>query len=70
MKTEQAPLSGINAELTKAGLPAIPYRTVYTAAVDGVIPAERGGNGRWTFNPADVHKIAAALGVTSEPAAA
>ena len=49
--------------------PASGYRGCYTAAVDGRIPARRGKNGRWTFDPADLPTIAPAMGLTDAHAA-
>jgi hypothetical protein len=37
------------------------YRTTYTAAVDGRIPAEQGDNGRWSVARTDLPLIAATL---------
>jgi hypothetical protein len=43
----------------------IPYRRLYTAALDGRIPAEQGENGIWTYRAEDVPSIAAALGLSA-----
>ncbi len=51
----------------------ISYRKLYHAAIDGVIPAERGSNGRWLLAEGDLGVIAAALGTPApahRPAAA
>jgi hypothetical protein len=61
--SERVPLSKLAGELRRLKLlePAPTYRETYNAAVDGRIPAERGDNGRWSWAPADLPLIAAAL---------
>ena len=59
--TDRISLPHLPAELRRLGSPA-QYRTLYTAALDGRIPAEPGPNGRWTVSRDDLPKIAAALG--------
>jgi hypothetical protein len=61
--SERFPLSTLAGELRRQNLvkPPPTYRETYTAAVDGRIPAERGDNGRWSWTPADLPRIAAAL---------
>lgn len=41
------------------------YRAVYEAARSAVIPAQRGENGRWVFDPTDLPIIADCLGLQS-----
>ena len=41
------------------------YRQTYNAAVDGLIPAERGDNGRWHVTEANLPAVAEALGLTA-----
>ncbi|WP_120010414.1 hypothetical protein [Teichococcus vastitatis] len=48
----------------------IAYRYIWSAAVEGRIQAEQGNNGRWTYDPADVPQIAAALGLPASQVAA
>lgn len=62
------PLTILPDALQKAGFEAMPYRSLYTAAVDRRIPAKRGANGRWTFLQADVNAIAEAMGLASAEA--
>ena len=59
--TDRILLPHLPAELRRLGSPA-QYRALYTAALDGRIPAEPGPNGRWTVSRDDLPKIAAALG--------
>ncbi len=47
----------------------VPYRKLYSKVVDGLIPAERGSNGRWLIAEEDLPAIADALGAV-EPVAA
>lgn len=49
--------------------PPLTYDVVYRASLNALIPVERGPNGRWTFNPADVPVIAERLGLTITRAA-
>lgn len=55
------------AELT--GGPAPTYRQVYNGVLDGTVPAEQGGNGRYDVRTADVPTIAKHYGYLSEAAA-
>lgn len=48
----------------------ISYRRLWNACVDGRIAAEQNDIGRWTYNPADLPVIAAALGLAPAPPAA
>lgn len=65
MNTEaRIPLSLLPRELAKrTGQPPLSYRRLYSAAVDGALPAERGSNGRWTVAQGDLDAIAAAFGL-------
>ena len=45
------------------------YRSIWTAAVNGSIPAELGPNGRWTVAEDDLDVIAAAFGLAPAVAA-
>jgi hypothetical protein len=55
---ERIPLSLLPLELRRAGGPAISYRAAYNLALDGLLPAERGDNGRWTVARDDLAQIA------------
>lgn len=57
-------------ELKKRHGVNISYRKLYTAVLDGRVPAERGDNGRWTLQKVDLPAIAEALGVPSRSEAA
>lgn len=67
---ERQPISVLPGTLKKAQYPGTTYQRVYHAAVAGDIPAERGGNGRWTFSPSDLPAIAKGLGLTADARAA
>jgi hypothetical protein len=56
------PLTSLKREAEQVTGRSIPlaYRDIYTAAVDGAIPAEQ-VRGRWHFDPANVKTIAAVL---------
>ena len=42
---------------------AISYRRIYTAVLDGIVPAERDASGsRWIIDPDDLAEIATTLG--------
>ena len=62
------PLTDLPATLAAQGYPAPSYRHAYEQARSARIPATRGSNGRWTFNPADISVIADRLGLTSSDA--
>ncbi|WP_306133452.1 hypothetical protein [Roseivivax marinus] len=55
--------------LSEAGYESATYRQLYTAAVDGVIPARQGKNKRWTFEVADLPVIAEAMNLCDAHAA-
>ena len=63
------PLTDLPATLAAEGYPAPSYRFTYEAARSARIPATRGENGRWTFDPADLPVIADRLGLASSAAA-
>lgn len=63
------PLTDLPATLAAEGYPAPSYRFTYEAARSARIPATRGENGRWTFDPADLPIIADRLGLASSAAA-
>lgn len=66
---EKLPLTAAPRALIEAGYEAPTYRTIYNRALDGVIPAKVGDNGRWTFDPSDLPAIADAMGLTDAHAA-
>lgn len=64
------PLTDLPRVLIEAGYDDAPkYRTIYTAAVDGRLPAQRDGGGRWTFNADELPQIIEALGLAHDVAA-
>ena len=63
------PLTDLPATLAAEGYPAPSYRHAYEQARSAAIPATRGENGRWTFDPADLPVIADRLGLTTSAAA-
>ena len=55
-------------ELRRLGADRVPsYRDTYNAVVDGIIPAQRGANGRYRISRANLPIAAAALGVRLPP---
>jgi hypothetical protein len=50
------PLADAPCELRKQGVP-ITYRKLYQLVLDGVVPAERGENGRWLIRQANLPQI-------------
>ena len=43
---------------------SVPYRKIYTAVLDGIVPAERDASGaRWIVNADDLPAIAKTLGL-------
>ena len=62
------PLTDLPAALAAQGYAAPRYRFAYEQARSARIPATRGANGRWTFDPADLPVIADRLGLTSSNA--
>jgi len=63
------PLTDLPATLAAEGYTAPSYRHAYEQARSARIPATRGENGRWTFDPADLPVIADRLGLASSAAA-
>jgi hypothetical protein len=66
---QRRPLTDLPATLAAEGYPAPSYRLVYEQARSARIPAKRGCNGRWTFDPADLPEIADRLGLATSAAA-
>lgn len=52
----------------RTGLPGPSYRQLYTAVLNGTVPAELGPNGRWTVAEDDLDAIAAAFGLAPKTA--
>ena len=59
------PLTDLPAALAAQGYTPPSYRHAYEQARSARIPATRGSNGRWTFDPADLPVIADRLGLAS-----
>lgn len=69
MPTEQIPLTDLPRALLEAGFDDTPnYRACYEAARSAAIPAQRGPDGRWKFNPQDLGEIAERLGLLARAA--
>jgi hypothetical protein len=69
MPIEQLPLTDLPRALIEAGFEDAPnYRTLYEAARSAVIPAQRGKDGRWKFDPRDLGEIADRLGLLAHAA--
>lgn len=66
---QSLPITDLPRALINGGYEPANYRRVYEAAVSGTIPAQRGPNGRWTFDLQDLAEIAQALGLTQAYAA-
>lgn len=66
---QQRPLTDLPATLAAQGYPTTSYRSAYEQARSARIPATRGENGRWMFDPADLPMIADRLGLTTSAAA-
>jgi hypothetical protein len=64
------PLTELPATLASEGYQPPSYRFAYEAARSARIPATRGDNGRWTFDPADLPIIADRLGLATSAQAA
>lgn len=65
---KRIPLTLLPFEMARlTGEPGPSYRICYMAALDGLIPAERGENGRWTVAASDLPKVARALGRKGRP---
>lgn len=67
--TERASITDLPRALIEGGYESTTYHRVYNAVLAGRIPARRGKNGRWTFDPADLPTIAQAMGLTDAHAA-
>jgi hypothetical protein len=67
MPAERIPLPKVARELRRQNLVDRPlgYREIYIAVLDGRIPAELGGNGRWTVAGDDLPLIGATLSRTA-----
>ncbi len=61
---DRRPLIDLPRELLAAYGRPVPYATLWRLAVQGGIPVDRLG-GRWLYDPADVPRIAAALGLAA-----
>lgn len=64
------PLATLPRALADAGYNPPSYPKVHRAAAGVVIPAERSETGRWSYDPADLDKIAQALSLTRADARA
>ena len=62
--TSPAPLSTLPSALAAEGYEPPTYQRAYHAALNARIPATRGANGRWSYRPEDLPRIAEALGLT------
>lgn len=71
MSTERIPLPLVVRALRDRKLTRRPpsYRQVYSAVIDGRVPAEQDLNGRWSVGTADLPLIAAALCADAKAAA-
>jgi len=63
------PLTDLPRTLIEAGYSAPRYRSLYTAATDARIPADKDAGGRWTFCADDLPAIADAMSLTPAHAA-
>jgi copper homeostasis protein CutC len=61
----QTALTELPKALAAEGYGTPSYRAVYEAARSAIIPATRGNNGRWVFDPTDLPIIADRLGLRS-----
>lgn len=69
MPTEHLPLTDLPRVLIEAGFEDAPnYRACYEAARSAAIPATRGKDGRWKFDPQDLGEIADRLGLLADAA--
>jgi hypothetical protein len=59
----KAPLSTLPTACAQSGYGRTTYRRCYNAAVDARIPVSRSAAGRWEFDPAELERIATALGL-------
>lgn len=58
---QRLPLTDLPRTLIETGYTAPTYRTLYTAATDARIPAQKSSGGRWTFSADDLPAIAEAM---------
>lgn len=63
------PLTDLPVTLAAEGYPPVSYRYAYEQARSAAIPALKGVNGRWTFDPSDLPVIAYRLGLQPVDAA-
>jgi hypothetical protein len=64
-------LPEIPPEFRRLGADRVPsYRDTYNAVINGIIPAQRGDNGRYRISRANLPIAAAALGVRLPPQSA
>jgi len=61
---ERLPLTALPRTLIEAGYSAPKYRSIYNAATDARIPADKDAGGRWTFRANDLPAIADAMRLT------
>jgi hypothetical protein len=71
MSIERIPLPLVVRAMREQELTRRPpsYRQVYSAVIDGRVPAEQDLNGRWTVGAADLPLIAATLCADAKAAA-
>ena len=62
--SDRRPLTDLPRTLIEAGYSAPRYRSLYTAATDARIPADKDAGGRWTFRANDLPAIADAMRLT------
>ena len=58
---ELQPLTFLPHALIEAGYQSPGYQHLFDAALEGWIPAEHCGNGRWVFDPANLRFMAESL---------
>jgi hypothetical protein len=66
---DRLPLTDLPRTLIEAGYSAPRYRSLYTAATDARIPADKDAGGRWTFRADDLPAIADAMSLAPAHAA-
>ena len=62
-------LTQLPTALKAAGFKPPSYRSTWSAAVNGTIPAKKGRNGRWVYSPDDLPVIAQKLNLGLRPEA-
>ena len=67
--SNRASITDIPRALLEAGYESTTYHRVYNAVLAGRVPAQRGKNGRWTFEVEDLPAIAEAMGLSEAYAA-